>query len=115
METKVIVLYARPWSLVDDNTGKTRSGVSIHYLTTDKLSAYSNEDGSEFGYPPVKQSISVEASAALTCVPGLYNASMELRASKGQNILAVSSLEFISALEPVPESDQSEEPPKVKK
>lgn len=96
MEAKVIVLGARMWEMKDENTGKVRSGVSLHYLTTDSLAPCSSEDGSEFGYQPCKQSISVEDAKALTVVPGLYNAKFEMRASKGQNILAISSLEFVS-------------------
>lgn len=96
MEAKVILLYVRPWELIDENTGKSRSGVSVHYLTTDSLAPHSAEDGSEFGFQPCKQSISVEEAKSIKVVPGLYNAKFEMRASKGQNILAISSLDFIS-------------------
>ncbi len=96
MEVNVIVLGAKPWALIDENTKQSRSGVSLHYLTTDNLLPYSAEDGSQFGYTPCKQSISVEEAAKLQSVPGIYKAKMEMRASKGQNILAIASLEFVS-------------------
>lgn len=96
MEVNVIVLGARPWNLVDEKTGQSRTGVSLHYLTTDNLLPYTAEDGTQYGYTPCKQSISVEEAANLKSVPGIYKARMEMRASKGQNILAIAALEFVS-------------------
>ncbi len=99
MEMNVIVLYARPWNMVDENTGKSRSGVSVHYLATDTLTpppVAEGQEAEEFGYQPCKQSISIEDAKALKTVPGIYKAKLEMRASKGQNILAIAGLEFIS-------------------
>ena len=99
MKSKVIVLYARPWSMPIEGTNQIRSGVSVHYLMTDTLAPVlvpEGEDPEEFGYQPCKQSISVDQAKALKVVPGLYDADFEIRASKGQNIMALSDLEFIS-------------------
>lgn len=96
METKIIVLYARPWSMVDESTGQPRTGITIQYLTTDSLAPHSSDDQTEFGYQPCKISIPSDKAAKLVSVPGLYNAKLELRASKGQNILGVADLDFIS-------------------
>ena len=99
MKSNVIVLYARPWSMPIEGTSQVRSGVSIHYLMTDTLSPLPVKEGEEsveYGYQPCKQSITIEQADSLNVVPGIYEAEFELRASKGQNIMAVSGLKFVS-------------------
>ena len=99
MKANVIVLYARQWSMPIEGTNQVRSGVSVHYLMTDTLAPLpvnEGEEAVEFGYQPCKQSISLDQAKDLKLVPGIYEADLELRASKGQNIMALSKLNFLS-------------------
>lgn len=82
MEQNIIILYARPWSMSDETTGVIRSGVTIYYVTSDKLDPKVSEDGTEHGYMPVKQSISVDLAKSLSVVPGVYNTKFEMRSTK---------------------------------
>lgn len=88
MEQNIIILYARSWSMKDESTGVIREGVTIYYVTSDKLDPKVSEDGIEHGYMPVKQSISVDLAKSLSVVPGVYNTKFEMRSTKA-GIVAV--------------------------
>lgn len=94
MNSKILLLHARPWELTDEETRQKRSGVSIQYVMTDNLTPNVNADTGELGYSVTKESISVEAAKALVDVPGIYDAEFMLRGKAGKNVLVVSSLTF---------------------
>ncbi|MGN0347670.1 MAG: hypothetical protein ACI4DU_10360 [Lachnospiraceae bacterium] len=96
MKQNIIILYARPWSLTDEATGTTREGCSIFYLSTDNLKPCQSEQ--DMGIAPTKQSISVELSKKLKSVPGIYDATFDLRNSKQQLVLSVTDFDFISEI-----------------
>lgn len=98
MKSKIIILFARSWSLVDDKTGDTRSGVSIQYVMNDTLKPVSDSQNTSLGYQVVKESISNEVASKLDAVPGLYEAEFSLKGSAGKNVLHVSDVSFISEL-----------------
>lgn len=98
MKQNVIVLSARGWSLIDERTKEERTGVSIHYIMTDKLDPYKNDSTGEEGYPPVKQSISLDEAKHLVSVPGVYEADFQMRASAGKTVLALSTLNYLCDL-----------------
>lgn len=102
MKSKIIVFYARQWSMVDEVTGKSRSGVSIQYAMTDSLAPTEEKDDKgnlvAKGVQIVKESITVEFAAALQDTPGYYEAEFSMKAQGGKNVLRVSGLKFLSSL-----------------
>lgn len=96
MRSKIIVFYARSWSMTDENTGENRSGVSIQYTMSDSLAPISSD--TDKGVAITKESITPECAAALKDVPGLYEAEFEFKAQGGKNVLHVCGLTFISPL-----------------
>jgi len=101
MKSKIIVLYARPWAMVDETTGESRTGVSIQYVMTDSLApAVEVEKGVEVskGVQVVKESITVECAAGIVEAPGYYEAEFTMKAQGGKNVLHVCGLKFLSPL-----------------
>ena len=102
MKSKIIVLYARPWAMVDETTGESRSGVSIQYAMTDSLAPVDEKDDKgnivARGVQIIKESITVECAAGLQDVPGYYEAEFTLKAQGGKNVLHVCGLKFLSPL-----------------
>lgn len=96
MNSKIIIFFARSWSMTDESTGENRTGVSIQYIMGDTLVPTSNEEA--LGYQVVKESISVECAGGLDAVPGIYDAEFEMKASGGKNVLHVCGLKFIAPL-----------------
>lgn len=98
MKTKIIILFSRPWSMTDETTGETRSGVSLQYCLTDSFAP--NEDDDLKGYMVTKESITPECAAGITQVPGLYECELGMKAQSGKNVLYVSGgLKLISTLQ----------------
>ena len=102
MKSKIIVLYARPWAMVDEATGESRSGVSIQYVMTDSLApaVETDDKGNEVskGVQVVKESITVECAAGIVEAPGYYEAEFTMKAQGGKNVLHVCGLKFLSPL-----------------
>lgn len=102
MKSKIIVLYARQWSMVDEVTGESRSGVSIQYAMTDSLAPTEETDEKgnlvAKGVQVIKESITVECAAGLQDVPGYYEAEFTMKALGGKNVLHVCGLKFLSPL-----------------
>lgn len=94
MNSKITILHARPWSMVDEVTKAQREGVSIQYVMTDRLVPNVDAETGELGYTVTKESISVEAAKALVEVPGVYDAEFVLRGRAGKNVLVVSTVAF---------------------
>lgn len=92
METKILILWCRAWSMVDESTGETRSGTSIQYVMTDKLVPFEADDKSFKGYPVSKESVSNECAKSIDAVPGIYDAEFGMKSSNGKNVLVVKSL-----------------------
>lgn len=99
MKQKIIILFAKPWSIVDESTKEKKEGCSLHYITTDSLAPYTSDDGSSYGFQPAKQSVSLETAGKLQAVPGLYDATFEIAQSQGKVILKVADFDFISEVE----------------
>lgn len=94
MNSKITILHARPWTMVDEVTKAQREGVSIQYVMTGKLVPNVDAETGELGYVVIKESISVEASKALVEVPGVYDVEFVLRTKAGKNVLVVSTVTF---------------------
>ncbi len=99
MKSRIIILSARPWDMVDEVTKQPRSGVSLHYMMTESLKPQVNSESGELGYTVTKESISVDAAKALMDVPGVYEGDFILKARSGKNVLSVSTVEFVAPLE----------------
>lgn len=97
MKSKIIILFARAWSITDEVTKEQKSGVSIQYVMGDTLVAKSTDD--DLGYQVIKESITPECAEGLEVAPGIYEAELELKASGGKNVLHVCGLKFISPLQ----------------
>lgn len=95
MNSRITILHARPWSMVDEDTKARREGVSLQYVMTDRLAPAADAETGELGYTVTKESVSVEAAKALVEVPGVYDAEFVLRGRAGKNVLAVSAVTFI--------------------
>ncbi len=98
MEQKIIILFANPWSLTDERTGKQRSGVSIQYMMGDKLTPVNDPNGSS-GYQVIKESIPSEMINSLRAVPGVYDATIGLQPRGGKTVAVVKSVKFVEAFE----------------
>lgn len=98
MEQTIIILYARPWALVDERTNQPRSGVSVQYVAGDSLAPKMDSSTNERGYSICKESITNEMAAKLDNVPGVYSASFAMRAKQGKNVLSLSDIHFVSDL-----------------
>lgn len=96
MKQMVTILSARRWDMTDDN-GTSRSGVSVFYLMTDKLSHHVDTDGT-LGFIPIKQSIPLDVAKNLKEVPGHYDADFAFKSVQGQNILSIQNITFVSGI-----------------
>lgn len=98
MKIKIILLFARSWSMTDENTKQLRSGVSIQYVMNGTLTPVRGENGDK-GIQVVKESITNECAAGIVEAPGYYEAEMGLKAQGGKNVLYVNKLKYIGPLE----------------
>ncbi|MDE6872933.1 MAG: hypothetical protein K2P87_00535 [Lachnospiraceae bacterium] len=99
MKSKIIILSAKPWDMVDEVTKQPRSGVSLHYMMTETLKPQANSGNGELGYTVTRERISVDAAKALEDVPGVYDGDFILKVRSGKNVPSVSTVEFVAALE----------------
>jgi len=97
-QIRAIVLYAKPWSFVDENSGQVREGVTVEYLMTDSLSSVENEDGS-MGYRVLKESMSINKLQKIVKVPGIYGITYGFDIQKGKPVMKLQDVEFISEVE----------------
>ena len=92
-ENVINVIFARPYSLVDEDTGELKKGISIHYVDNELVNE-SQEDG--IGYPVLKNSIDLEKLPSLTQVPGVYKPIYSKKVSKGQQVVKLVDLQFVA-------------------
>lgn len=97
-QIRAIVLFAKPWRFVDENTGQVREGVSVEYLMTDSLSHVENEDGS-VGYRVLKESVSINKLQKIVKVPGIYDLTYGFDIQKGKPVMKLQDVEFLSEVE----------------
>lgn len=92
---KALVLFANPWAMDDEKTGKRREGVTIEYVMTDNLKPVLNEDGS-MGHRHVKESLSIEKMPQVKKVPGIYDMQYTMSVSKGKPVMKLQNINFVS-------------------
>lgn len=97
MNQRGIVIYAKAWSFIDDESGEAKEGITIEYLMSDSMKPVRNEDGSR-GLKFCKQSVSLDKIDSIKEVPGLYDMSFVLKSVRGKPELKLDSLTFVSSV-----------------
>lgn len=95
---RAILLFAKPWRFVDENSGQVREGVSLEYLMTDSLSPVENDDGS-VGHRVLKESVSINKLQKIVKVPGIYGLTYGFDIQKGKPVMKLQDIEFLSEVE----------------
>lgn len=96
-EIRAIVIFAKPWRFVDENTGQVREGVSLEYLMTDSLSPIENDDGSA-GYMILKESVGIDKMNQIVEVPGIYDITYGFELKKGKPVMKIKGMKFVSGV-----------------
>lgn len=95
---KAIILFAKPWRFVDENSGQVREGVTVEYLMSDSLSPVENEDGS-VGHRVLKESMSINKLQKIVKVPGIYDMKYGFEVQRGKPVMRLQDVEFITEVE----------------
>lgn len=89
MDQDLYVLFARPYSFKDKESGQQLEGVTIYYLNN--VCFNSAREG--YGYQPIKATLTNMDS--LKKVPGIYHAHFDIMASNKGLQLRLSTLDFV--------------------
>ena len=89
----IIVLYIRPYDLVDEDTGERKQGVSVHYIDKTMVT---NDKENGVGYPVLKNSIDIGKMSSIVKVPGVYEPVFRTYVTKGVRATKLDDLRFIS-------------------
>ncbi|MFV0518254.1 MAG: hypothetical protein ACK5MV_12735 [Aminipila sp.] len=99
MITKGIVLFARPYTFTDKDSGKSQSGISLSYIDTSVLAPYVDEEGGFYGYQPLRDNINYSLLESIKEVPAIYDMEVKIKAgSDGKPVMKVVGLKFVSSL-----------------
>lgn len=90
-----VVVFANPWNMVDENTGKQREGVTLQYIMADNMLPVVNDDGSK-GVKYCQESITSDKLPNIQSVPGIYDLEFAIKPSKGKMTLKLENLKFVS-------------------
>lgn len=95
MKQKIILLFANPWELTDEDTGEIREGVSCYYYINWELSSEQNRDGS-FGSQPAKSTAPIDVLQKIKSAPAVYEATFVLRTDRnsGKGVLNIDDLDY---------------------
>lgn len=95
MKQKIILLFANPWQLPDEETGELREGVSCYYYINWELSSERNKDGS-FGSQPAKSSAPYDVLDKIRSAPAVYEATFVLKTDRktGKGVLNIEDLDY---------------------
>lgn len=95
---KCVLLFARPYSFKDKESGRVQSGMSLSYLSTNKLTPNKDDEGGFYGYQPIKDNVSFELSEKIGEVPGIYDIDVMIKpGSDGRAVMRITDLEFVSS------------------
>lgn len=97
MNKKLIVLYCNSYNFTDERTGELRDGVSYRYILADNLAPANNQNGSK-GYSVLKGNLPLSELGSFKAVPGLYDATLDIREKNGSTVLVPVALNFVSEL-----------------
>lgn len=96
MEQKVIILSADAWSMVDENTGALREGVTVFYYPGESLNPVKNSDTS-YGNKPLKVTMDKDFINTITSIGGcpcVAIAHNVIRNKGGQQVIVPESFSF---------------------
>lgn len=95
LKSKCILLYSRPYRMVDEKTGQVNEGISMQYLTSDNLNPVSDKDSK--GIKSAKDSLPLAFAEKITEVPALYELSFSMSVNaQGKPQMKVTDVNFIS-------------------
>ena len=95
----IVVLFANPYDMVDEKTGKRSNGISVSYLYGSSVSPILNADGS-LGQRPAKASLATDLWNKIVSAPGLYEGSFEMSiGSNGKPTLKLVDVDWRSNVE----------------
>lgn len=92
MDSQIIILFARPYNLIDQNTGEHKQGVSVHYI--DSSSSF-NDPQNGYGCPIFKSSLPVEVMNSITSIPGVYTPVFSTYMSKGMRCSKLTDVSLV--------------------
>lgn len=102
MKEKVILLYAKPYEMVDESTGEKRSGISMNYYFNTELTPQYGANG-DVGLRPARCSVPTSCISKIKSAPALYEADFEMSVdAKGKPFLQVVDLDYVGDLMIVP-------------
>lgn len=110
MKQKIILLFANPWSMADEDTGEIREGVSVYYFINWELTSEQNRDGS-FGSQPAKSSAPFDVLQKIKSAPAVYEATFVLKTDRktGKGVLNIDDLDYLYDVEIKPIVEKSAE------
>lgn len=79
IKSSVTLLYAKPYSFMDEKTAEMKTGISAYYIDT--IDQKPQEINEEKGYMPTKVNIPTELKNQIRDVPGNYEIEMDLQKS----------------------------------
>lgn len=95
----IVVLFANPYDMTDEKTGKRTDGISVSYLYGTSLSPLINADHS-LGQRPAKGSVSTSLWDKFVAAPGLYEGSFEMSiGGNGKPTLKLVDVNWLSNVE----------------
>lgn len=102
----IILLYASPYTIVDEKTGEVKKGVTCNYYFNVDLEAVDNTNGS-VGTRPAKGAMDASCMAKVYKAPALYEAEFEMNVgSDGKPVLKIRDLHFKSRIGMLPVEDK---------
>ena len=127
-KSKVVIFYARPYSMVLEDSGDTLEGVSVEYYffgeNGEMMKPTFDADAEVLGIRRSKATLPLSAKDKLQYVPGVYDGDFMLNVDKdGKAGLRLTDInyagKFLAALEPVAEQpaapDQKQDVPSAGK
>lgn len=95
MKQNIVLVFAKGYRMENDAKTGYNEGVSLSYLLTDDLSPVANND--ERGIRFSKSSITLDKGKNITKVPGLYEASFDIKAdAQGKIQLKLTDVKYLS-------------------
>lgn len=96
----VLIMFASPYSMQDEETKTTREGLSVEYYFYGKdgeaLRPVADAGEGALGIRRSKCSMDIDMKDKLSYVPGIYNGSFEMRVgSDGKPVLKLKEIDFV--------------------
>jgi hypothetical protein len=83
MKTKLIILWAKEYRVVDDKSGEVNEGVTFNYIMSENLQPFLSDDGKEHGYQPFHDSIKIKLPKT-AIFPAVCDAELQMSSYKDE-------------------------------